>query len=279
MVSPTSNQRGSNMLDAFLTALVAILTVAFATWLYSVAKKNVNVVDSLWSLMFLLAAVIYLDASEAIDGRNLLVFTLVAAWSLRLSIHLMYRNWRKPEDRRYRAIRSNNQPFALKSLYIVFGLQALLAWIISAPLLVALQPAPASDFHWVTAIAIALWGVGFFFEVVADWQLLRFQNDPANKGKTLDTGLWRYGRHPNYFGEFCVWWSYFIFALDNGGWWTIFSPILMTILLLRVSGVRLMEKTIGETRPQYGEYAEKTNAFFPGPVKQPRGHNKGHLAP
>ncbi|MDX1335816.1 MAG: DUF1295 domain-containing protein, partial [Gammaproteobacteria bacterium] len=182
---------------------------------------------------------------------------------LRLSIHLTVRNWDEQEDRRYQEIRRNNEPnFGLKSLYIIFGLQGLLAWIISIPLLFALFS--RSGFHWLDGIAISLWLVGFAFEAIADYQLLSFKNNPDNKGRVLDAGLWRYTRHPNYFGEFCIWWGFFLLAIPAGGWWTVYAPVLMSFLLLRVSGVVLMEKDISTRRPEYQSYIDRTNAFFPG---------------
>jgi len=173
------------------------------------------------------------------------------------------RNWGEPEDRRYQEIRRNNEPhFGLKSLYIVFGLQGFLAWVISIPLLFTLYP--VTNFHWLDAVAVLLWLVGFIFESLADWQLFRFRRDDANQGKVLDSGLWRYSRHPNYFGEFCIWWGFYLLAIPTGGWWTIYAPALMTLLLLKVSGVLLMEKGIGSRRPAYQAYIERTNAFIPG---------------
>jgi steroid 5-alpha reductase family enzyme len=249
-----------------LWGLAALLAAGVLTWLVSLAKRDASIVDSLWGPMFLLAALAYAATLEDTGPRLELVLALVALWSLRLAGHVTWRNWGEPEDRRYQAIRANNEPFAFKSLYIVFGLQAVLAWIISAPLLAALagqQPLGLLD-----AAGVALWVLGMVFEVVGDWQLARFKADPANKGKVLDRGLWRYTRHPNYFGEFCLWWGYWLIAVAAGGWWTVFAPILMTLLLLRVSGVSLLEKDITERRPAYRDYIERTNAFFPGPPRR-----------
>jgi steroid 5-alpha reductase family enzyme len=191
------------------------------------------------------------------------VLALVAAWALRLSIHIAERNHGQPEDRRYAEIRRNNEPgFRFKSLYIVFGLQAVLACVIGLPLLAAVSG--SSSLGWFDAVGVGLWLAGMFFEVVGDHQLARFNAEPSNRGKVLDSGLWRYTRHPNYFGEFLIWWGYFLLALAAGGWWTFLSPLLMTYLLLKVSGVALLETTIGERRPAYADYIRRTNAFFPG---------------
>ena len=248
---------------AALYGLVIMLAMGFVTWFYSLYRKNVNIVDSLWSLMFLAGAATYTVYAGELTERNILLLSLVTIWSLRLSFFLTLRNWGEDEDRRYREIRANNEPnFNLKSLYIIFGLQALLAWLISIPLLSALS-SPA-EIGLIEIIATAVWFTGFVFEATADQQLYRFKSNPDNKGKVLDSGLWAYSRHPNYFGEFLIWWGFFLFSFTAGGWWTVYSPLLMTVLLLRVSGVSLMEKGITKRRVQYREYIESTNAFFPG---------------
>lgn len=247
----------------YLEALGIILVMGLATWVYSLLRRNVSIVDSLWSLMFLAAGFYYVLEATEISLRTWLVFTLLAAWALRLSMHLTLRNWGESEDRRYQEIRKNNEPyFGLKSLYIIFGLQGLLAWIISIPLFFSLSI--KTDISWLDGIAVLLWLVGFSFESIADYQLLKFQRSEANRGKVLDTGLWRYTRHPNYFGEFCIWWSFYLFAIPAGGWWSVYAPLLMSFLLLRVSGVMLMEKDISNRRPEYQAYVQRTNAFFPG---------------
>ncbi len=251
-------------MSIYLVALAAILLVAALAWVVSVLVGDVSFVDSLWSLFFLLAAIVFAVDAETLSARGLLLLVLVAAWSLRLSLHITIRNWGEPEDHRYQKIRANNEPgFVVKSLYIVFGLQGVLAWIIAAPLLPGVQSAAALGA--LDALALLLFVVGLFFEAVGDWQLSRFKADPDNRGRVLDTGLWRYTRHPNYFGEFCIWWAFWLFAVAAGAWWTVFSPVLMSFLLLRVSGVTMLEGTISERRPRYAEYIRRTNAFFPGP--------------
>ncbi len=195
------------------------------------------------------------------------MLALVAVWALRLAIYLALRNWDAPEDHRYRAIRARNEPgFRWKSLYLVFGLQALLAWLISAPLAGAI--ASAAPLGALDALGAALAAFGIVFEATGDAQLARFKADPASAGKVMDRGLWRYTRHPNYFGEFCVAWGFWLLAAAGGAWWTLFAPLLMTLLLLRVSGVALLEKDIGERRPAYRDYVARTNAFFPGPPRR-----------
>jgi len=251
-------------LQAYWLALALILGVGSVAWVISVLICNVAFVDSLWSLFFLVAAVVFALSAQSLSARGLLVTLLVTVWALRLSAYITNRNWGEPEDYRYRAIRSRHEPgFAFKSLFIVFGLQGMLAWIVALPLLPAIMT-PAGGIGWLELVATALWLVGFVFEAGGDYQLARFRSEPGNRGRVLDSGLWRYTRHPNYFGDFCVWWAFYLFALGAGGWWSIVSPLLMSFLLLRVSGVALLEKTIGKRRPEYEDYVRRTNAFFPG---------------
>jgi steroid 5-alpha reductase family enzyme len=253
--------------NAYLNALLAIAVLAVASWLVSVVKRDVSIVDTLWSLMFLLAAVAFAASIETLGARATLVLVLVSIWAVRLAAYITWRNWGEGEDRRYQAIRSNNEPrFWLKSLYIVFGLQGFLAWVISLPLLAAIaQPAALGLLDFV---GVGLWLVGMVFEAGGDWQLARFKARPENKGRVMDKGLWRYTRHPNYFGNACIWWGFYLIALSAGGWWAVISPLLMTLLLLKVSGVALLEKDIGERRPAYREYVARTNAFIPGPPRK-----------
>ena len=252
----------------YLQALLVTLALGTATWLSSVVKRDVSIVDSIWSLMILAAASVYLWHNEAIGTRETVIFLLVLIWALRLAIYLTWRNWGQPEDHRYQQIRSKYEPyFAFKSLLIIFVFQAVLAWLISLPLLTVLPS--SSPFTLLDAAAIILWLVGMSFETIADYQLQRFKAAPNNKGKVLDTGLWRYSRHPNYFGEFCIWWGFYLFAVGSDGWWTIISPLLMSFLLLRFSGVTLLEKNIHERRPAYRAYIARTNAFLPGKPKNP----------
>jgi len=266
----------TDLWQTYILGLSIMLCMGFITWLYTLSSDDVSIVDSLWSLMFLAGALSYAYSAGGLTAGSILLLVLVATWSVRLSVFLTLRNWGQPEDRRYREIRQNNEPhFGFKSLYIVFSLQAVLAWVISAPLLLALT----ADLK-INALVIAasvLWITGFLIESIADSQLYRFKSNPENSGKVLDTGVWRYSRHPNYFGECLVWWAFYLFALAAGAWWTIFSPLLMTLLLLKVSGVSLMEKDITERRDGYREYIARTNAFIPWkPANRPGFIQRGH---
>ena len=254
-------------MSIYFLALGAIAIVAGLAWVASVLKNDVSFVDSLWSLFFLLAAGVFAADVAELSTRAVIVLACVVIWAVRLSVHITARNWGEPEDYRYQAIRKNNEPgFVVKSLYIVFGLQGLLAWIIAIPLLPAIRSGGSPGI--LDAVALTLFVIGFLFEAIGDWQLSQFRKSSRSEDDVLDTGLWRYTRHPNYFGEFCIWWAFWLFAVSAGAWWTVYAPLLMSFLLLRVSGVAMMERTIGERRPGYAEYVRSTNAFFPGPKRR-----------
>ncbi|MGB5440792.1 MAG: DUF1295 domain-containing protein [Gammaproteobacteria bacterium] len=251
-------------LPIYMTGLLLVSLMATASWVLSLVKHDVSIVDSVWGLFFLALCLSYVLSVQSPGYRALLVLILVSIWAIRLSVFITLRNRGEPEDARYQAIRARNEPwFAIKSLFIIFLLQATLAWIISLPLLAAVNSSPQAGVLDALAAALVLFGI--LFETIADSQLAAFKAKPDNSGKVMDTGLWRYTRHPNYFGECCVWWGFYLFALAAGGWWSVISPLLMTFLLLRVSGVALLEKDITERRPAYRDYIERTNAFIPGP--------------
>jgi steroid 5-alpha reductase family enzyme len=247
-----------------ITALALIAALAFATWLASLWRRDVSIVDAMWPV-FIATAGLYYGASAAVEPDLLarVALLLLVVWAARLGLHIAVRNHGQPEDRRYQKIRANNQPyFEWKSLYIVFGFQALLAWVVALPFLALTREAAAlAPLQWFGA-ALATFGIGF--EAVADWQLERFRKTAHSGGRVLDTGLWRYSRHPNYFGECCAWWGFGLMGLATGAWWALASPLLMTVLLLKVSGVSLLERDIGERRPEYARYVRETNAFLPG---------------
>lgn len=246
----------------YMTGLLSISLFALAGWVLSLVRNNVTHVDSMWSLFLALAAFSYAWMFNELNPRTFLVLFLVSLWALRLCVYLSWRNWNPHEDHRYAAIRKNNQPhFWLKSLYIIFGLQAVLAWIVSMPLFGAIAVDTLLN-GW-DLIGALLFTLGFVWETLADWQLSIFKANPNNKGRVLSTGLWRYCRHPNYFGECCVWWGFYLIAVAATAWWTLLGPLLMTLLLLKISGVSLLEKDIAERRPAYIQYIKNTSAFLP----------------
>ncbi len=260
----------SNWFPVALAGLAVIAAMAAATWAASLVQRDVSLVDRMWSVMIAGAAVTYASFAGASPTRVQCVLVLVVAWGLRLAAYITRRNWGHGEDRRYQEIRARNQPnFAFKSLYLVFALQTVLAWVVSAPALVALRGQATFGALDVAGAALAAFGLGF--EAVGDAQMARFKSDGSHKGQVMDRGLWRYTRHPNYFGEVCFWWGIWLVALGAagvGGAWSVVSPVLMTVLLLKVSGVALLEKDIGERRPAYRDYIARTNAFFPGPPRR-----------
>jgi steroid 5-alpha reductase family enzyme len=244
---------------------LVILGYMTALWIASLAMRNSSIVDIFWGPGFVIANWVYFALSpDGLPSRRWLIGILVTIWGLRLGFYILYRNWGKPEDFRYRKWREEaGAGWWWRSLFKVFFLQGFLMWVISAPLLAAQVGATSSTLTVLDYGAILLWAVGFSFEAVGDWQMARFKANPTNEGQVLSSGVWRYTRHPNYFGDAVQWWAYYLIALAGGGFWTIFSPVIMTILLLRVSGVALLEKTLKETKPQYKAYAETTSAFIP----------------
>ncbi len=249
----------------YLIVGLVILGSMTLLWLVSLRLKNSGIVDIFWGTGFVITTwAAFLLTPEGYLARKLLLSGLVTIWGLRLSLHIFTRNWGKAEDFRYQAWRNAaGVSWWWKSFFKVFLTQGLLLWIISTPLLAAQHSALPSRLTWMDYLAIPIWLTGFYFEAAGDWQLRRFRADPANKGKVLQTGVWRYSRHPNYFGDATQWWAYYLIAAAAGGWWTIFSPIIMTGLLLRVSGVTLLEKSLRERKPGYKEYIESTREFIP----------------
>lgn len=271
-IAPVSDFFSSHpLLLAWLRALGAVLLFVTLVWLISLKKRDVSIIDIAWGPAFLLAAVVYgLHREGFASGEDLrssplpwVYLGLLALWGLRLAWHIAARH--QGEDYRYTKMREKSGPgFAWKSLFTVFWLQAALVGIIALPhLYIQLGGRPAQA-QWSDWVAIALFAVGFFFEAVGDWQLQRFRDDPANKGKVLRTGLWKYTRHPNYFGDATIWLGFFFGALASPGGWVSFGSFALELfLLLKVSGVVLLEKTIVKRRPEYRDYIETTPAFFP----------------
>lgn len=242
-----------------------LLGLAVVAWAVCTARRNAGLVDIFWSLFVLLAGIVWFLQQPVVSSRAQLALGLATLWALRLAFHLARRNWNAPEDHRYQAIRARNEPgFVWKSFYLVFLLQALLACIVALPLQAAIT-AQANALGLLDLLGASIILAGVVIEATADAQLSAFRASKENAGRILDAGLWRYSRHPNYFGEFCVWWGFFVIAMAAGSWWAILSPLLMSVLLLRVSGVTLLEKDIGVRRPGYAAYVASTNAFFPGP--------------
>ena len=245
----------------FITS-AAVLVYMTVWFVIAQVKGRNDIVDVAWGPGFILAALVSLVVGGVYTSRGLLISLLVLMWGIRLAMHIHARNRGKGEDHRYRKWREEwGESVYLRSFLQVFMLQGVLLVIVAVPV-IFVNASPPAPYSWLNLVGIAVWLTGFGFEAVGDWQLLRFIRDPANRGKLMTGGLWRYTRHPNYFGDAAQWWAYYLIALAAGGWWTIFSPIIMTTLLVRVSGAALLEKTM-DKRPGYQEYIETTSAFVP----------------
>lgn len=256
-----------------MASLLLLVALFSFVWLASLLRRDASLVDRWWGVAFAAVAWngIFTRGDTPIPWPAALLVVLVTVWALRLSLYLTVRNWGKGEDYRYAEMRARRGArFPLWSLFGVFWLQAALAWIIARPIDAALAPgaAPGPMATVLAELGLGVWIVGFGFETVGDWQLARHRADPARRGTVLDTGLWRYTRHPNYFGDAMVWWGHWLVAAGMGAAWTVFAPVVMTLLLLRVSGVTLLEKKLTETRPAYRDYAARTSAFLPLPPRR-----------
>lgn len=260
----------SDLMPLFAKGLLLTLGILTILWVISLLVKDASIIDIYWGLGFVIIAwfYAYLTGWEQLGFRNLLLLALITIWGLRLSIYLAVRNLGKGEDPRYVQMRRQGGPgWWWKSYFQVFLLQGVLLWIISS--IYPLSFLTHTDFGGLDYLGTGLWATGFFFETVGDWQMMQFKKDPANKGKVMDQGLWRYSRHPNYFGDATLWWGFFCFALAHPqGIFYLFSPVLMTFLLLKISGVTLLEKDLKKSKPQYAEYIQKTSSFVPLPPKQ-----------
>ena len=248
--------------------LGSLALLMLCVWLLSLALRDVSIVDIFWGIGFVLVAGISLACAKSQPPRVWFIVCLTLVWGLRLAGYLGWRKFGKPEDYRYRALReSYGGKFWIISLFLVFGLQAGLIWVISWPLQVA--PFGSGGLNWLDMAGMMLWTIGFLFEAVGDFQMARFKANPANQGKLFSEGLWRYTRHPNYFGDFLVWWGLTLLAFAGGApWWIVVSPLTISFLLIRVSGVSLLEKSLKHRTPGYEEYMRRTSSFFPWPPKQ-----------
>ena len=245
-----------------LVAVSALMTIG---WVASLLIRNVSLVDSLWGLGFVLIAGLTLYGSMGYAGRAVMLTLLVAAWGLRLSAYLTLRNWGRAEDPRYAGWRqASGSRFWFISLFKVFLLQALFLWVIALSLQYGMAAAEPARLTLLDLAGLLIWLFGFAFETVADRQLARFKADPANRDRVMRRGLWALSRHPNYFGEALMWWGIFtVTSATPGSIWTVISPVVITTVLLRMTGIPLTEKHLRNKRPEYRDYIATTNAFFP----------------
>jgi steroid 5-alpha reductase family enzyme len=256
--------------SVLLASALAIVVLMVVTWVVSLVVTDASIVDIIWGAGFVVVAATAAVVGEGYSDRRFLLLALVGIWGLRLSGYLAWRNLGHGEDYRYVAMREKfGASFWWISLFQVFLLQGVLMWVVSLPVQLSASAEEPASFGPLAAAGIAVWTVGLLFETVGDAQLAGFKADPVNEGRVMDRGLWRYTRHPNYFGDFCVWWGIFLVAAETGpGRFGIVGPLVMSFLLIRVSGVAMLEKTIGTRRPGYVDYVERTSAFFPRPPKR-----------
>ena len=253
------------MTTLFFQASSIILILVTLLWIWSVFIKNVSIVDIFWGVGFVVVNTFYVFMSGELNARKIVILTLVCIWGFRLAIYLAIRNIGKGEDFRYQEFRQNYGPkrYWWFSYFQTFLLQGILIMIISLPLLGINYNNSNGNLQILDYLGIIIWLIGFTFESVGDFQLSNFKKDSKNKGKILHTGLWKYTRHPNYFGDSAVWWAYGIFSIAAGSYWQAIGAVIMTLLILKISGVSLLEKTLKETKPQYKEYIQKTSSFIP----------------
>lgn len=249
----------------FASGLIVTVIVFTLLWLVSVALRDASIVDIFWGLGFVAIGWFYLaTVPDVPTGRGWLVCSLVTLWGLRLALHIGIRNAGTGEDFRYRKWRENaGTNFWWISYFKVFLLQAVLLWIVSSPLMLAQLDGPDIGRAALDVVAVVFWAVGFLFEVVADWQLMKFKREPANRGQILRSGLWSLSRHPNYFGEAVLWWGFGLLAFPTGGWLAFLGPLMITFLLRKVSGVTMLDAALVDRRPGYSDYIRSTPAFFP----------------
>lgn len=245
-------------------AAAVIAGMMLVVWAISVAVRDAGIVDILWGFGFVVVAWVSWLVTDGHDVRAALLVFMATAWGLRLAIHLAFRNIGQEEDFRYQSMRRRaGDRFWITSLVRVFGLQGAVMWVVSLPLQLGISEA---DRGWVPlwVIGAVVFAVGFGFEAVGDWQLTRFKADPASAGRVMDRGLWRYTRHPNYFGDATAWWGIGLVAASTPiGIVGLVGPAVITWLLLRISGVPMLERSLKRKREGYAEYVQRTSAFLP----------------
>jgi steroid 5-alpha reductase family enzyme len=257
------------MVNAMLIAAITIAVVMVSTWIISLVIKNASIVDIVWGAGFAVTSWVLAISVDGNSGRQLLLAIMVGLWGTRLALYLAKRNLGHGEDWRYKAMRKKKgKNFGIISLVTVFGLQGVLMWVVSLPVILG----NADDSPGVGPIAvmgIMLWAVGLMFEAVGDFQLARFKKDPANATKVMDKGLWSLTRHPNYFGDALLWWGIGIVGAETGsGVFGFIGPVVMTFFLLKISGVPMLERSLSRRREGYADYVARTSGFIPRPPKK-----------
>ncbi len=236
-------------------------------WLISIPLRDISIIDMFFAVILFAITAVSFVIGDGVTARKQLLLVLVGLWALRITVHLIKRNWGHGEDPRYTKLRSwanDDRSFIWLSLRKVFLLQGVVIWFVSLPVQFAAAYASPPVLGWPAWLGAGVWAVGFFFESVADYQLTQFRANPANKGTVLKTGLWKYSRHPNYFGELCVWWGLFLIACDNAiGLFTIIGPILYSFLVINVTGQATLDKKLAREKPGYADYMKTTSGLIP----------------
>lgn len=254
-----------DFLQIYFQSLILVLCCMTLLWALSLALKNAGIVDVFWGGGFVLLSGFYLVKAGTWDIRSVLLAGMVTLWGVRLSIHIFIRNYGKGEDFRYANFRRNygERRYPWISFFQVFMLQGILMWLVSLTLAGVFIHSGKTAFGLADVPGIAVWLTGFIFETVGDAQLSRFRREKQNEGKILQSGLWRYTRHPNYFGDAAVWWGFALLCIATASYWHVAGSLLMTFLIIRISGVAMLEKSLIKNKPDYGAYAQRTSAFFP----------------
>lgn len=255
-------------MSLFLLSGVVISIFFAVMYFVGLMRKDNSVLDISWGIGFVLVSVMTLFASGSLSLPKILLTSLIILWGTRLAIYISIRNYGKGEDYRYKKFRERwGEKTWLYSIFYIFVTQALVLWFMAFPILLV-NKSRLDTLSFSMILGVLVWIVGFFFETVGDYQLLQFKKNLSNKNKIMKEGLWQYTRHPNYFGEATMWWGIFIFSLSApGSWIGIVSPALITLLLLRISGVTMTEKKY-ENDLQYKIYKEETSAFIPMPPRK-----------
>ena len=254
-----------------VAALITIACLMLATWSVSLLRRDASIVDIVWGLGFVVVAWASRFVTGASGAGNWLLVAMVTVWGVRLAAYLAKRNLGKGEDFRYKAMRrKHGERFPLVSLYTVFGLQGALMFVVSLPVSLGQRDTDAGA-GFVALAGCVVWAIGLYFEVVGDAQLARFKRDPRNEGLVMDQGLWALTRHPNYFGDCLVWWGLAIVASAQGaGLWAFLGALVMTVLLVRVSGAAMLDRLLAKRKPGYAEYMARTSGFIPRPRRSAR---------
>ena len=256
----------------FAIFFVIVLVSFFLLWLIGVAMKDSSIVDIWWGLGLAVLSVVGYFVADGVAQRQLLITVLMIIWGVRLGGYIGWRNW-GAEDRRYARLRKHiedqGRSYAIYSLTRINGYQGMVMWVMSG-LLAIVHTADAPETLGPLAFTgVALWIVGLLFETIADAQLSSFHANPDNATKVMDQGLWRYSRHPNYFGELCIWWGYFLIAVETPlGIVAIYAPLLMTYMIMGMLGKALVERRSLKKRPDYQAYIDRTSGIFPWPPKK-----------